>query len=238
MDATPRRVRRGDIHSASSLSSPSLFRSNKNIPPSQFGHAVSDAPTPGSAPLLSQQAGPSEGPDDVVKVIWGTNVSLMESMATFTDFLRNFKAKYRRAHDREHGVAASFLLQAGPEEGERLVYEDYLRKMRRTMQTNLNLDAVNLLAYPPSRKLHSQLIKYPQEIIPIMDQVLKDVMVSLAEEDANNGMDDMIGEAADEEINDIIGRVYKVRPFGVETVNMRSLNPSGQLLLKVCPNHN
>ncbi|EDR10569.1 uncharacterized protein LACBIDRAFT_317158 [Laccaria bicolor S238N-H82] len=31
---------------------------------------------------------------------------------------------------------------------------------------------VNLLAYPPSKKLHSQLVKYPQEVVPAMDQTV------------------------------------------------------------------
>jgi len=39
----------------------------------------------------------------------------------------------------------------------------------------------NLLAYPPSKKLYIQLTKYPQEVVPAMDQVLKDLMLELAD---------------------------------------------------------
>lgn len=147
-------------------------------------------------------------------------------MALFTDFLRGFKPKYRISWDRENGVPTRAM--ATPEEGEELLYETYLRRMRQTGQTNLNLDAINLLAYPPSRKLHSQLIKYPQEIIPAMDQVLKDLMLRLAEEDQEAGVDGMRGDEGGEEIDEIIGRVYKVRPFGDKGGNMRDLNPSGE----------
>lgn len=45
-----------------------------------------------------------------------------------------------------------------------------------------------------------------------MDQVLKEGMV---------------GVQGDEEIADIMGKVYKVRPFGLTAVGMRELNPAG-----------
>ena len=224
---TPKRNRRGDIHS-SAVESPALFRSprsnaNADIPNSD----ATNFPVPqSSAPALSAPGEPSDGPDNY-RAIWGTNVSLLESMALFTDFLRGFKSKYRVNWDREHGIPTRAM--ATPEEGEEVLYESFLRRMRKTGQTNLNLDAVNLLAYPPSRKLHSQLSKYPQEIIPAMDQVLKDLMLGLAEEDQEAGVEGMGGEQGQEEIDEIIGRVYKVRPFGEKAGNMRDLNPSGQM---------
>ncbi|KAH9903495.1 hypothetical protein C8Q73DRAFT_674968 [Cubamyces lactineus] len=49
-------------------------------------------------------------------------------------------------------------------------------------ETNLNLDMINLAAYPPSRKLQSQLVQSPQEVILAMDQVLKDLTLELGEE--------------------------------------------------------
>lgn len=176
---------------------------------------------------MSAPAEPSEGAD-TYRAIWGTNVSLLESMALFTDFLRGFKIKYRVNYDREHGNTTHVL--SSPEEGEELLYLTFLRRMRKTGQTNLNLDATNLLAYPPSRKLHSQLLKYPQEVIPAMDQVLKDLMLALAEEDHEAGIEGMAGQQGEEEIDEIVGRVYKVRPFGEKAGNMRDLNPGGGVL--------
>lgn len=101
--------------------------------------------------------------------------------------------------------------------------------MRQTGETNLNLDAVNLLAYPPAKKLHIQLLKYPQEVIPAMDQILKDLMLDVAEQDQQAGIEGMVGREGDEEIAEILGRIYKVRPFGLPSINMRNLNPSGKL---------
>ena len=81
--------------------------------------------------------------------------------------------------------------------------------MRQTGETNLNLDIINLLAYPPSKKLHIQLPKYPQEVIPVMDQVLKGCMINLA-----GKHEGMIGKQGEEEI---LGRVYKVRPLAFKS---------------------
>lgn len=188
----------------------------------------SDAPNldipPSSAPPLSAPAAPSDEPDEI-RAIWGTTVNLTETMKLFRDFLRGFKPKYRAAYDKENGQATKAL--ATPADGEVVLYETFLRRMRRTGETNLNLDVVNLLAYPPARKLHSQLQKYPQEVVPAMDQVLKDLMLEIAEVDAEEGVDGMLGEQGEEEIADIMGKVYKIRPFGLQAVNMRELNPTG-----------
>lgn len=118
-----------------------------------------------------------------------------------------------------------------PEETEVILYENYMRRMRTTGETDLNLDIVNLLAYWPSKKLHGQLVKYPQEVVPAMDQVLKDMMLELAEEDQMAGMEGMEGQEGELEIAEIMGKVYKVRALGLPSSNMRELNPSGTVIL-------
>lgn len=148
-------------------------------------------------------------------------------MKAFRDFLKGFKPKYRAAYDRENGLKTRPFTT--PDEGEAILYENYFRRMRQTGETNLNLDIVNLLAYPPAKKLHTQLLKYPQEVIPAMDQVLKDLMLDVAEQDQLAGMEGMLGKEGEEEISEILGRIYKVRPFGLPSINMRDLNPSGTL---------
>ena len=62
-------------------------------------------------------------------------------------------------------------------------YIDMMNNMRRLGVTGLNLDARNLKAYPATLKLWHQLHAYPQEIIPLMDQTIKDVMIDLAKEE-------------------------------------------------------
>ena len=149
-------------------------------------------------------------------------------MKIFKDFLKGFKPKYRASYDRDNGLKTRAF--TSPDEGEVIQYETYFRRMRQTGETNLNLDVVNLLAYPPAKKLHIQLTKYPQEVVPAMDQVLKDLMLEVAEFDQQAGLVGMVGEEGDDEIAEILGRIYKVRPFGLPAINMRSLNPTGTSL--------
>lgn len=223
---TPRN-RRGDIHSSLSLTPTYRRHRESELRPTrnnlQSDASGLDVPMSDAANLSALPAAPSDEPDEI-RAIWGTTVHLADTMRLFREFLRGFKPKYRVAYDREQGLATR--AQASPEEGDQTLYESYLRRMRLTDQTNLNLDIVNLAAYPPSKKLYMQVIKYPQEVVPAMDQVLKDEMLRFAELDQENGEDSMLGEAGDAEIAAIMGRVYKVRPFGLSASNMRNLNPT------------
>ncbi|KAJ8522534.1 hypothetical protein ONZ45_g900 [Pleurotus djamor] len=228
--AAPPRNLRGDIHSSLSLTPSSSARRPHRAAlrdPMMSDNLHSDGTVlgmPTSGMPLSAPAAPTDDEPDEIRAIWGTTVNLSETMKLFRDFLRGFKPKYRVALDREQGIRTRAF--SSPEQGETVLYETYLRRMRQTGETNLNLDMTNLLAYPPSKKLHGQLVKYPQEVVPAMDQVLKDLMLELADEDQRTGMDDMLGDQGDEEISEIMTRVYKVRPFGLKPVNMRDLNPS------------
>lgn len=187
------RHRRGDIHS-SDVSSPMRRRQfdNQRLPSSHPGDPSSNLA--------------NEDVDEPVRVIWGTNVSIHECSNAFRDFLMSFKMKYRKLQDGE---------PVDHDEDEELYYVNELNSMRNSLSTNLNLDAKNLLSYNPTKKLFYQLQNYPQEIIPIMDQTVKDCMVSL-----------IIENNLDHDISDIEGRIYKIRPFNVESQRgMRELNP-------------
>lgn len=46
--------------------------------------------------------------------------------------------------------------------------------MRTSKQTNLNLDLSDLEAYPLTKKLARWFRTYPQEVVPVCDQVLKE----------------------------------------------------------------
>ncbi|TFK29479.1 cell division control protein 54 [Coprinopsis marcescibilis] len=226
---TPRH-RRGDIHPSASITPSSSARRARRTPASRsndrsnFNSDGTNLDVPmSSAPNLSVAVAPSDEPDEI-RAIWGTTVNLTDTMRTFREFLQGFKPKYRASYDRDHGIRSKPF--ATPQEAEIVLYETYLRRMRKTGETNLNFDVLNLLAYPPARKLHSQLIKYPQEVIPAMDQVLKDLMIEVAEMDHRDGEEGMEGAQGEEEIAEIISKVYKIRPFGLTAVNMRGLNPT------------
>jgi hypothetical protein len=173
-------------------------------------------------------------------------------MNDFREFLRGFKPKYRAKYNSEQakitieegGVAPPSMPlydNLSTARGDVVLYEQYLKQLRETGESVLNVDAINLVAYPPTKRLYHQLINYPQEMVPIMDQVLKDVMTEMADEElevvrnrrAEGQISEMELRMMEEEVRDVEGRVYKTRPFGGEiTINMRDLNPGGKLLAR------
>lgn len=143
-----------------------------------------------------------------VRVIWGTNVSIQDCTNSFRDFLMLFKMRYRKAMDDQPVL---------PEDLD-LYYVAQLNAMKDLGTTNLNLDAANLLAYGATKKLYYQLINYPQEVIPIMDQTVKDCLVSLFADQS----------PAPASIDDIETNIYTIRPYNINAVRrgIRELNPN------------
>ncbi|EEQ38903.1 putative DNA replication licensing factor [Clavispora lusitaniae] len=165
--------------------------------------------TPVKRRMFATSSDPVEGDADAepVRVIWGTNVSIQDCSNAFRDFLMSFKMKHRRIMDGQ---------PVEPEDSQ-LYYVGQLTAMKDLGTTNLNLDAANLLAYPPTKKLYYQLINYPQEVIPIMDQTVKDCLVSLFSE-----------SAAVVAVDAIETNIYTIRPYNINAVKkgMRELNPN------------
>ncbi len=200
-DLARHRFQRGDINSADQSSTPGRHR--------LFEEAHSGIPSsePVTASLTVGEPSSEANANEPVRVIWGTNVSIQECSNQFREFLLNFKEKYRMKFDKQMVLAGY---------GENLVYVEMLNQMRELGTTNLNIDAQNLLAYPSTKKLYYQLQNYPQEVIPIMDQSVKNCMVSL-----------VVDNNLEEELDQIETNIYKVRPFNVDSHRgMRELNPN------------
>jgi DNA replication licensing factor MCM4 len=119
------------------------------------------------------------GRDDMV--VWGTNISLTDTAHAFGDFLRNFQRKYRMIKD---GDLDENETVTSDDPGYAREYVDMMKAMLEFGITTLNLDMKNLQAYPPTQKLWYQMQNFPEEIIPIVDTVIKDVMLDLAERKA------------------------------------------------------
>lgn len=203
------RLRRGDIHS-SDLSSPRRERRIfQDVGPSHTGSGAGDEGINSDdlhiSSALASNGNEEEDPEPF-RVIWGTNVNINDCTKNFRNFLMSFKMKYRKLEDNED-------IEEGDDD---FYYLNELNQMRESGLTNLNLDTRNLLAFAQTKKLYYQLLNYPQEVIPIMDQALKDSMVSLVLE--NN---------LDFDITAIESQTYKIRPFNVDTEKgMRELNPN------------
>ncbi|GME90020.1 unnamed protein product [[Candida] boidinii] len=193
------------IHPSSSASN----RTNNQIP-SQAN--VPSSSNSSSSHLDINSHTSEQNPDEPVRVIWGTNVSIQECSDNFRTFLMSFKMKYRRRLEN---------LPVDPSTDEGTYYINLLNNMREVGSTNLNLDCKNLLAYPVTKKLYYQLINYPQEVIPIMDQTIKDCMISLLLDNAPANLQQ------DSIVTEIESNVYKVRPYNIgNEKGMRELNPN------------
>ncbi|KAK1147028.1 MCM DNA helicase complex subunit [Aspergillus melleus] len=184
-------------------------------------------------------------------VIWGTNISIQDSMSAFKSFLYNFTTKYRLWAE---GATEDETRRMG-DAAEEKEYINTLNTMRQLGVHLLNLDVKNLKSYPSTLKLWHQLQAYPHEIIPLMDQTIKEVMVELAIKEVERlrtksqrnqthsrdlssapavpSSDAMIetGHMPLNEIPDLVGEVetkmFKVLPFGLDSsVNMRELDPA------------
>lgn len=204
-DAVPaRRHYRSDINETYSSPRRRLFVESDNLSQEQRGSNAENFSFEGRSDATIEN-------DEPVRVIWGTNVSINDCSNAFRDFLMSFKVKYRKIMDDD---------SVEPEDNE-LYYVNQMNVIRDLGLVNLNLDAKNLLAYPTTKKLYYQLINYPQEVIPIMDQTFKDCMVSLV-------MDGNYQSTENVNVDDIETNVYTVRPYNVHAVRkgMRELNPN------------
>ncbi|EQB47059.1 MCM2/3/5 family protein [Colletotrichum gloeosporioides Cg-14] len=166
------RSRRGDIHSEG-------FRTPRRrlvLDPS--GRVVTNAPGSDAPSFSNPDPNTSEadrlgGAAD--STIWGTSVSIDDTFVTFKDFLRNFTRKYQMYRE---GLSEAEVREAPDAESK--VYWEALENMLLLGGTRLFLNMQDLNTYPPTRKLYYHLQAYPQEIIPIMDQSIHDMMVELA----------------------------------------------------------
>lgn len=181
-------------------------------------------------------------------LVWGTTISIDDTFVAFKSFLRNFKISYRLVRDQQPDELANAPeAQARP-------YWDALETMLALSSNKLYLDVRDLNAYPPTQKLWHQLQAYPQELVPIMDQAVHDLMIEIAQAETSkqrqSGSAPALSQSSEPMIpssdrpeeastpkpvaqrettleDQVADTVYMVRPFGMDTtINLRDLNPS------------
>lgn len=167
--------RRGDINSDAARTP----RAPRRLVLDDTGRVIHDAP-PGSDAASFVNRDPNTSEADVLgghgeSLIWGTTVSIDDTFASFKDFLRNFTLKYRMYRD---GLTDAEVREAP--DGESKPYVEALENMLLLGTTRLYLDIADLNLYPPTRKLWYQIQAYPQEIVPVMDQSVHDLIVEMA----------------------------------------------------------
>lgn len=113
-----------------------------------------------------------------VRLIWGTTVNIHEAMTSFRNFLNNFTLSHRKRLNNEPIT----------DQDTTPFYAALLNHIYTIQATNVNLDCRNLQAYPETHKLYNQLVKYPQEIIPLMDHTITEFYLSLFPSHDFNGL--------------------------------------------------
>ncbi|WZH39997.1 MCM2/3/5 family-domain-containing protein [Fusarium acuminatum] len=173
---TPAPHRRGDINSDAARTP----RAPRRVILDDAGRVVREAAPVGSDAASFTNRDPNTSEADVLggqgqSLIWGTTVSIDDTFASFKDFLRNFTQKYRMYRD----GASDEDVQNAPD-AEAKPYWEALENMLLLGATRLYVDISDLNLYPPTRKLWHQIQAYPQEIVPVMDQSVHDMMVEIA----------------------------------------------------------
>ncbi|KAF5657316.1 minichromosome maintenance 4 (cell division control 54) [Fusarium heterosporum] len=173
---TPGPHRRGDINSDAARTP----RAPRRVILDDAGRVVREGPPNGSDAASFTNRDPNTSEADVLggqgqSLIWGTTVSIDDTFASFKEFLRNFTQKYRMYRD----GASDEDVQNDPD-AESKPYWEALENMLLLGSTRLYVDISDLNLYPPTRKLWHQIQAYPQEIVPVMDQSVHDMMVEIA----------------------------------------------------------
>ncbi|TFB04709.1 DNA replication licensing factor mcm4 [Trichoderma ghanense] len=169
--------RRGDINS-DTVRTP---RAPRHVILDEAGRVLREGQAPGSDAASFANRDPNTSEADVLggagqTLIWGTTVSIDDTFSTFKDFLRHFTLKYRMYRD---GLTDAEV-NAAPD-AESKPYWEALQNMLLLGTTRLYLDISDLNLYPPTRKLWHQIQAYPQEVVPVMDQSVHDLMLDLAQ---------------------------------------------------------
>lgn len=172
------RDRRGDISSDRlGLSSPR----RRQLLVDETGRPVSNEPNSSAATFSNLNPNTSDA-DALAgvgsKFVWGSNISQAEVLKIIKDFLMNFERRYRMAKEGEIN-AHEDLSTDHP--GKTKEYVEMMQAMLSLGVTALNLDLKNLKSYPSTIKLWHQMQDYPDEIIDLFDNTIKDCMIELAE---------------------------------------------------------
>lgn len=251
------RYHRGDI--GSSYRDPGRTPARRVVV-DESGRFVQQSAIPSSDALTYSNRDPNTSEADALggvdnALLWGTTISIQDSLHVFRDFIRNFSLKYRLYRD---GLSDEEVRQAPLAESK--IYYEQFENMMILGKTTFHLNLSDLNLYPPTRKLFHHAQVYPGEMIPVFDQVIKDYAVAWAAEEGGK-VDQHMGGASQQsqressepvfpssdrpeeavtprprdeqsQLEKKVEKIsYYVRVFGLESsTNMRDLDPAGEFL--------
>lgn len=178
-------------------SPPSSPRSrSRSVSNSRYPEEFSATSRRSPASDTSQGRGPDSAENLSGALVWGTNISVTESMGLFRMFLYQFEM-----------LDASARAAIPQQEAH---YLQVLRELALTQSPVFNLDTQHLLQYRPSRKVYNQLVLFPQVLIRILDMVVQEEFKKLHP------------ELSDDELLSVQVRPYNLSDLSP----MRNLNPA------------
>ncbi|KAK7738458.1 MCM DNA helicase complex subunit [Cytospora paraplurivora] len=243
------RSRRGDIHSDYGNRTPIAPR---RIVLGEDGRVIQEAPVSDAATFSNNNPGTSDADalgGQSQSLVWGTTISIDDTFNAFKNFLRNYKLKYRLIKEEQPDEVIN-----APENQTKIYWED-LETMLALGESKLYLDLRDLKAYPETEKMWYQLQSYPQELVPIMDQSVHDMMVEIARQEtakqrSQNSSAPQPSQSSEPALpssdrpedaptprpapqrettleDQVAETIYMVRPYGLDkTTNLRDLNPA------------
>ncbi|RLN52657.1 hypothetical protein BBJ28_00007166 [Nothophytophthora sp. Chile5] len=210
-EAGPHAMNAGAPSSPSSTSSSmASYRSSQTGRPPPVPQAALPRPpaSPPSSPRSSSSASASASAYSRLQqqqqeeqtfsgaVVWGTNISVSESMELFRAFLRQFRLPSSGHQEEAHYLKA-------------------LRRLALTQSLVLDLDTQHLRQFLAARKLYNQLVLFPQVLIRILDMVVTEEYLALMAGPGSNGLENVANIA-------LQVRPFHLR----ELSPLRHLNPS------------
>ncbi|KKA26739.1 hypothetical protein TD95_000889 [Thielaviopsis punctulata] len=194
-------------------------------------------PIPGGTPGLGPSTPGVEAtpaPEGEGDAIWGTTINLETARSKASQFLNEFTPRMRMI---KQGMSDEDIAEHTD------AYEPmYLEEMKLMLEMGISTLQVNISdikAFPGFESIAQQVINYPQEMVPIFDQCIRDIMVSLAAAEDQRRAKERLVRQMSMQTSDVPDRrqqsmeemaqlvQYQVRFYGMDTItNMRSLNPS------------
>jgi MCM N-terminal domain len=130
--------------------------------------------------------GAAGGMDEAV--IWGTDVNVNTAMENFRHFIRHFTEEEPEAAEQQQLDSDddddAQQQQQQQQQRQQPHYMALLSEIARSSVYSIEINCRHLFNHPRSRELYGQLLRYPQEIVPIMDLVVHQEFCAAYGEDA------------------------------------------------------
>ena len=150
--------------------------------------------------------------DPETTFVWGTNVNIAEAQSRFRRFIANFQGMQARA------VVRDFVEE--DDLGQSPKYPDLILDVIKRGENSIDLDCGDLYSY--DEELYSQLISYPQEIVPLFDIVMNDIAMGIVQQDESLRQQYFSPESVESSMARLQVRTFNLR----EVKTMRGLDPS------------